>query len=157
MLYVCNQVFMYRKNGRNENSPNVLTNKPVAVEVCASGVRTFAVELEAGQLGVDAHRDRPHLVERHSQRLLVAHWDLLVAFAWGGHARRGVLARLVLDAPHMEKVQFGQKLKVYEPELVQLKLTSKENVMFWPKSSSVSSHVTHSDRLDPFYTNNLCL
>lgn len=105
----------------------------MAAEVCVSGVRTFAVELEAGQLGVDAHRDRPHLVERHPQRLLVAHRDLLVAFAGGGHACRGVLARLVLDAPHMEKVQ----LKVSEPsqaeflrwELVKVKLTLKKNVM----------------------------
>lgn len=87
-------------------------NKTVAIEVCVSGVRTFAVELEAGQLGVDAHRDRPHLVERHRQRLLIAHRNLLVTFARGGHARRGVLARLVLDAQRMEKVQFGQKLKV---------------------------------------------
>lgn len=110
-----NQVFIYWKNVRNENSPKVLINKPAAVEVCVSGVRTFAVELEAGQLGVDAHRDGPHLVERHPQRLLVAHRHLLVAFAGGGHALRGVLARLVLDAPHMEKVQFGQKLKVCEP------------------------------------------
>lgn len=96
-------------------SPKVLIIRPVDVEVCVSGARTFAVELEAGQLGVDAHRDGPLLVERHPQRLLVAHRDLLVAFARGGHAGRGVLARLVLDAQHMEKVQFGQKLKVYEP------------------------------------------
>lgn len=87
-----------------------MKNKPVAVEVCVSRVPTFAVELEAGQLGVDAHRDRPHLVECHPQRLLVAHRHLLVAFARGGHACRGVLARLILDARHMEKVQFGQKL-----------------------------------------------
>lgn len=51
-----------------------------------SRLQTFAVELEAAQRGVDAHRYWTHFVQRHSQRVLVAHRDLLIAFALGGHA-----------------------------------------------------------------------
>lgn len=47
---------------------------------------TLGVELEAAQHGVDAHRDWTHFKQRHSQSVLVAHWDLLEAFALGCHA-----------------------------------------------------------------------
>lgn len=58
---------------------------------------TFAVELEAGQLGIDAHRNGSDLVEGGAQCLLVAYRDLLVTFTGGGHALWAVLAWLVLD------------------------------------------------------------
>lgn len=64
---------------------------------------TFAVELEAGQRGVDAHSYGSHLEERDAQRLLVAHRDLLVAIALGRHAWWTVTARLVLNIRHSRR------------------------------------------------------
>lgn len=61
-------------------------NKQINAVSRLSGAPTFAVELEAAQRGVDAHRYRPHFIQRETQRLLVAHWDLLVAIALGRHA-----------------------------------------------------------------------
>lgn len=58
----------------------------VCVNRKQSSSLTFGVELEGAQRGVDAHRHWTHFKQRDSQRVLVAFWDLLVAFALGCHA-----------------------------------------------------------------------
>lgn len=78
------------------------TNAPSCTHRPGSAL-TFAVELEAGQRGVDAHSYGSHLEERDAQRLLVAHRDLRVAIALGRHARRTVTARLVLNRRHSRR------------------------------------------------------
>lgn len=60
-------------------------------------VWTFAVELEAGQLGVDANGNGSNLVKGGAQRLLVTHRNLLVAITGGSPALRAVLAGVGLD------------------------------------------------------------
>lgn len=76
---------------------------------CVECVWTFAVELEAGQLGVNANRNGSDLVKGGAQRLLVTHRDLLVAVTGGSSALGTVLARLVLNTT--ATVQFSLNLQ----------------------------------------------
>lgn len=99
-------------------------------------VWTFAVELEAGQLGVDAHRNGSDLVEGGAQCLLIAHWDLLVTFTGGGHALRTVLARLVLDTQKTTTTttRFSLKLREWTGQ-------DRQN---WPKVKTTFMEDNHS-------------
>lgn len=88
-------------------------------------VWTFAVELEAAQLGVDANRNGPDLVEGGTQCLLVADRNLLIAVTSGGLALGAVLARLVLDTT--TTTRFSLKLQERQCQPWQTQLTKRQN------------------------------
>lgn len=103
---------------------------------------TSLVELEAGQRGVDAHRDWTHFKQSDSQRSLVAHGNLLVAFALGCHAWWIVAARLVLNTN--KKKLFHISVSVWKR-----KLKLKEAICMFTTTNSSTLNITNSTPRNP--------